>query len=153
MRSILDRHLLMTFELRVNYKAPSKEWIFLGAGWSGRDIRGPYISEPAAWLDIENWALSQKFPSKLILMFSMSHRAGVEAMVVRAAGVFGQSHVIVGKHKQASMTISPCFRDPMLNSVQIILQPTFGPNNVIPVSASTIDLVALDELRLSRECV
>ena len=143
----------MTFELHISYKAPSKEWIFLGAGWSGRDIRGPYISEPAAWLDIENWALSQKFPSKLILVFSMSHRAEVDAMVVRAVGAFGQSHVIVGKHKQASMTISPCFRDPVLNSAKIILQPTFGPNNVIPVSGGTIDLVALDELQLLRECV
>ena len=143
----------MTFELHISYKAPSKEWIFLGAGWSGRDIRGLYISEPAAWLDIENWALSQKFPSKLILVFSMSHRAEVDAMVVRAVGAFGQSHVIVGKHKQASMTISPCFRDPVLNFARIILQPTFGPSNSISNALGTIDLIALDELHLSRECV
>lgn len=143
----------MTFELHVSYKAPSKELIFLGAGWSSRDVRGPYISEPVAWLDVENWALSQKFPSKLILVFSMSDRAEVDAMVIRAVGAFGQSHAIVGKHRQASMTISPCFRDPVLNFSRIILQPTFGPNNVISVSARTIDLVALDELQLLRECV
>jgi hypothetical protein len=143
----------MTFEVRISYKAPSKEWIFLGAGWSSRDVRGPYISETVAWLDIDNWALSQKFPSKLILVFSMSNRAEVDAMVIRAAGAFGQSHVIVGKHKQASMTISPCFRDPVLNFARIMLQPTFGPSNIISNSLGTMDLVALDELQLSRECV
>lgn len=144
----------MTFELRVSYKFPSKEWIFLGAGWGGvRDVRGAYISEPTAWLHIENWALSQKFPSKLILVFSMSHRAEVDAMVVRAIGSFGQSHVIIGKHQQASMTISPCLRDPVLNFARILLQPTFGPSNAISISGGTIDLVALDELKLLRECV
>ena len=143
----------MTFELHVSYKAPSKEWIFLGAGWGARDVRGAYISEPVAWLHIENWALSQKVPSNLILVFSMSSRAEVDAMVIRAAGEFAQSHVIVGKHKQVSMTISPCFRDPNLNFARILLQPTFGPSNVISMSGRTIDLVALDELHLSRECV
>jgi hypothetical protein len=144
----------MTFELPVSYKAPSTEWIFLGAGWgAARDVRGAYISEPAAWLHIENWALSQKSPSKLILVFSMSHRAEVDAIVVRAIGAFGQSHVIVGKYQQASMTISPCFRDPVLNFARILLQPTFGPSNVISISGGTIDLVALDELQLLREGV
>jgi hypothetical protein len=143
----------MTFELHVSYKVPSKEWIFLGAGWGIRDIRGPYISQPAAYLHIENWALSQIFPSKLILMFSMSHRAAVDAMVVRAVGAFGQSHVILGKHRQASMTISPCVRDPVLNFASILLHPTFGPGNDISISGDTIDLVALDELQLLRESV
>jgi hypothetical protein len=32
----------MTFELHVSYKAPSKEWIFLGAGW-GLEISGGHI--------------------------------------------------------------------------------------------------------------
>jgi hypothetical protein len=35
----------------------------------------------------------------------------------------------------------------------VLLQPTFGPSNVISTSGGTIDLVALDELQLSRECV
>jgi hypothetical protein len=128
--------------------------MFLGAGWGRvRDVRGAYISEPTAYLHIENWALSQQFPSKLILVFSMSHRAEVDAMVVRAFGVFGQRQVIVGKHKQASMTISPCLRDSILNFERIMLQPTFGPSNVISITGGTIDLIALDELQLLRQCV
>jgi hypothetical protein len=74
-------------------------------------------------------------------------------MVIRAIGAFGQSQIILEKRKPASMTISPCFRDPNRNFAQILLQPTFGPSNIIRTSMGTVDLVALDELHLSRECV
>jgi hypothetical protein len=62
-----------TFELRVSYNAPSKERIFLGVGWGSADVRGAYLSAPAADLQIENWALSERFPSELCLGFSMSN--------------------------------------------------------------------------------
>ena len=144
----------MSFELHVSYQPPSKEWMFLGPGWGGvRDVRGAYISDHTAWLHIENWALSQNVPSRLILLFSMSGRAEVDAMVIRANGAFGQTQVILGKHKQASMTISACFRDQDRNFASILLQPTFGSSNIIPTSMGTVDLVALDELHLSREWV
>jgi hypothetical protein len=141
-----------TFELRVSYKVPSKEEIFLGAGWGGaRDVRGAYISCPIAYLDIENWALSQTFPSKLILVFSMSLRADVDAMVIRAFGAFGKAQTIVSKNTDASMSILRLFRNPVINYARILLQPSFGPSDTIGASGGTIDLVALDELRLSRE--
>src|SRR5262249_48807532 len=141
----------MTFRLRISYKAPSKESMFLGAGWEPpRDVRGVYISGAAAYLHIENWALSQKFPSKLSLGFSMSHRSEVDAMVVVAAGVFGRCQAIVGKHKDASLVIWPLFRDPVRNFVMVLLKPTFGPTASIPMSPGTSDLIALDELQVSR---
>ena len=88
----------MTFELRVVYTAPSKETVFLGAGWEpARDVRGAFISEPVGELLIERRALSGSHASQLALTFSMATRAAVDAMVVRASGMFGSSHVIVQK--------------------------------------------------------
>jgi hypothetical protein len=139
-----------TFELRVSYKAPSKERIFLGAGWGPADIHGAYLSSAAADLQIENWALSQRIPSELCLVFSMSNRASVEGMMVRARGRFGQTQVMVGKNKLTLMRISPIFRDPLLNFAYIFLEPTFGFHTTDQFSFDTVDLVALDELQLSR---
>jgi hypothetical protein len=141
-----------TFELRVSYEAPSREGIFLGAGWGPADIRGPYLSAPAADLQIENWALSQRYPSELRLLFSMSNRAAVEGMIVRATGAFGQAQVMVAKTKPNSMKISPIFRDPVLNYAYILLEPTFGSHTTGRLFFDTVDLIALDELELSR-CV
>ena len=140
----------LTLELRVSYKAPSRERIFLGAGWGPADIRGAYLSAAAADLQIENWALSQRIPSDLCLVFSMSNRAAVEGMIVCASGAFGQTQVIVGKAKPTLMKISPIFRDPLLNFAYIFLEATFGHHTTHRFSFDTVDLIALDELQLSR---
>jgi hypothetical protein len=141
----------MTFELRVVYTAPSKETVFLGAGWEpARDVRGAFISGPVGELLIERWALSGSHASQLALTFSMATRAAVDAMVVRASGMFGSSHMIVQKSLQTRMVISPLFADPTRALVRITLQPSFGPSNTIGESPETMDLVALDALEISR---
>jgi hypothetical protein len=141
----------MTFELRVDYKAPSREQLFLGAGWEpARDVRGAFISGPAGELLIGNGALSRNYASQLTLAFSMATRAAVDAMMVRASGTFGSSHVIVQKSQQARLVISPLFADPNRSYVRIMLEPAFGPSGTIPESPGTMDLIALDELEIER---
>jgi len=55
-----------TFVLKTDYRAPSREQLFLGTGWEPtRDVRGAFISAPKAELLIENWALSRNFASEL----------------------------------------------------------------------------------------
>jgi hypothetical protein len=71
-------------------------------------------------------------------------------MVVRATGAFGQAQVMVGKTKPTLMKISPIFRDPLLNFAYILLQPAFGPHTTDRFFLDTVDLIALDELQLSR---
>jgi hypothetical protein len=141
----------MTLKLKVDYKAPSREQLFLGAGWEpARDVRGAFISGPAGELLIGNWALSVYYASQLTLAFSMTNRAAVDAMMVRASGAFGSSHVIVQKSLQARLVISPLFADPSRSYVRIILEPAFGPSGTIPESPATMDLIALDELEMER---
>jgi hypothetical protein len=107
----------MTLKLKVDYKSPSREQLFLGAGWEPtRDVRGAFISGPAGELLIGNWALSPYYASQLTLAFSMTNRAAVDAMMVRASGAFGSSHVIVQKSLQARLVLSPLFADPSLCS-------------------------------------
>jgi hypothetical protein len=142
----------MTFELKVDYKAPSREQSFLGAGWEpARDVRGVFISGPAGELLIGNWALSRDYASQLTLAFSMSSRAAIDAMMVRASGTFGSSHVLVQKSQQARLGISPLFADPNRSYVRIMLEPAFGPSGTIPTSPATMDLIALDELEIERD--
>lgn len=141
----------MTFELRVNYRAPSKESLFLGTGWElARDAHGAYISEPAAEILIGNWALSRECPSTLKLILSMSRRSNVEGMLVRVSGSFGLAQIFVQKSKQSSILAFPIFQDLVGNASAILLQPTFGPNKTIEATVGSMDLIALDELQLTR---
>ena len=141
----------MSFVLRVNYKAPSKEQLFLGCGWEpARDVRGAYISDPTAELRIENWALSGSIPSELTLTFSMSNRSAVDAMVVYGRGKFGSTHIIVRKGEPSRMRISSLFRCATGNQVRIALEPSFRATGAIADGPGTIDLIALDEFELKR---
>jgi hypothetical protein len=142
----------MTFELRVNYRVPSKESLFLGAGWElARDAHGAYISEPAAEILIGNWALSRDYPSTLKLVLSMSRRANVDGMLVRASGLFGLAQTFVQKSRQSSILAFPLFSESFRNASAILLRPTFGPEKYIEGTPGTMDLVALDELHLTRQ--
>jgi hypothetical protein len=142
----------MTFELRIDYKAPSKEHVFLGNGWEpARDVRGAFISGPAAELIIDDWVLSRNFASQLTLTFSMATRSAVDAMVVRASGIFGSSRVIVQKSRQSQMIIPGLYANPRRTYVRILLRPAFGPSETISDFFETIDLVALDELEIGRD--
>src|SRR4051794_36436342 len=129
----------MTFEIRVDYRAPSKEWLFLGAGWEpARDVRGVYITDPAAELVLDNRILSRERPSLLRLTFSMAERADVDAIMVRASGIFGSKQTIIQKVKQTAMEIHPLFSNVFGHPLVIILQPAFGPNKELPVSPGTL---------------
>lgn len=65
--SVADLYrVTMVLDIRVVYKPPSKEWLFLGFGWGAvRDLRGPYLTTPLAEIVIGNWALSQTVASTL----------------------------------------------------------------------------------------
>jgi hypothetical protein len=141
----------MTFTLKIVYQAPSKEQLFLAAGWEpARDVRGAFISGVFGELLIGNWALSREAASQLVLTFSMASRAAVDAMTVRAIGPFGARTTLVKKPQQTRMIIFPLFADPARSPTRILLQPSFGPSETIPESPATIDLIALDELEITR---
>jgi hypothetical protein len=140
----------MTFELRVVYTAPSKETVFLGAGWEpARDVRGAFISGPVGELLIERWALCGSHAFQLALTFSMATRAS------RRNGGACQRYVRIEPCDRAKITTNsdghlPAFCRSDRALVRITLQPSFGPSNTIGESPETMDLVALDALEISR---
>jgi hypothetical protein len=140
----------MVLDINVDYKAPSWERLFLGNGWGGRDIRGPYISATTAEIVIDNWALSPKTAATVKLTLSVSNRCEVDALFVRAIGVFGSIQSLVKRNEEATLTISNVFADSIKRKAVILLRPTFGVNDIIAATPGTIDIVALNELRLTR---
>jgi hypothetical protein len=140
----------MPLDINVDYKAPSWERLFLGTGWGGRDIRGPYISGTTAEIVIDNWALSAKTPATVKLTLSVSNRCEVDALFVRATGAFGSVQRLVKRNEEAILTITKIFAEPSRRYVVILLEPTFGVNNIIAATPGTIDIVALNEFRLTR---
>jgi len=140
----------MGLDIHVVYKLPGWERLFLGTGWGGRDIRGPYINGTAAEIVIDNWALSPKAASQVKLTLSVSNRCEVDALFVRATGPFGSVQSLVQKNEEATLTLSDIFADPTRNSVLIVLETTFGANDKIATTPGTIEIVALNELRLTR---
>jgi hypothetical protein len=139
----------MPLDINVDYKAPSWERLFLGTGWGGRDVRGPYISGTTAEIVIDNWALSAKTPATVKLTLSVSNRCEVDALFVRATGAFGSVQRLVKRNEEAILTITKIFAEPSRSYV-ILLEPTFGVNNIIAATPGTIDIVALNEFRLTR---
>ena len=92
----------LVFDVQVVYKAPSKEELFLGFGWGSRDVRGPYLSAEAAEIIIPNWALSSEIASTVKLSLSVSNRCKVDALIVRATGVFGSAQKLVKEKRRCS---------------------------------------------------
>ena len=140
----------MVLDINVDYKAPSWERLFLGKGWGVRDIRRPYITDTTAQIVIDNWALSPKTAATVKLTLAVSNRCEVDALFVRAIGVFGSAQNLVKRNDEATLTISNVFADPIRKHAVILLEPTFGVNGIIAATPGTIDIVALNELRLTR---
>jgi hypothetical protein len=138
----------MGFELKVSYKAPSEERVFLGDGWGVRDIRGPYICKNKAEIVIGNWALSHSIPSEVVLSLSMTNRAAVDALMIRVTGPFGFTHAVLSKREQKLIILPEVLSDSTRGSIVLVLEPGFG--NDFALSPGTVDIVALDELQINR---
>jgi hypothetical protein len=140
----------MVLNIHVIYKAPSRELLFLGTGWGVRDVRGPYLSEMGAEIIIGNWALSQRIPSRVELTLSVSNRCEVDALFVRATGLSGSAQTLVKKNEEAILILTGILADRLRDHAAIVLQSTFGVNDRIAATPGSIDIVAINELRLIR---
>ena len=138
------------FCIHVIYKAPSQEQLFLGYGWSARDVRGASLAEKIAELIIDNWALSPTSASTIKLTLSVSNRCEVDAMFVRATGAFGSAQTLVKRNDEAALTLRNIFADPVCDHTVVVLEPTFGPGSGIARSAGSLDIVAINALELCR---
>lgn len=140
----------MVFDIHIIYKAPSNENLFLGAGWGVRDVRGPYLFARSAEIVIDNWALSAKVPSTLKLTLSVSNRCEVDALFVRATGAFGSAQLLVRRNDEAVFTLTDIFAHSLRSHSVIVIEPTFSPGGRIMETAGSSDIVAIDELQLTR---
>jgi hypothetical protein len=80
----------------------------------------------------------------------VSNLCEVDALVVRATGAFGSAQKLVKRNEETTLTLRDVFADPTLNHTVIILEPSFHPGNGVVETAGTVDIVAIDELRLTR---
>jgi hypothetical protein len=140
----------MVLKIHVIYKAPSWERLFLGAGWGGRDIRGPYLSGAEAEIVIGNWALSPKIPTTVKLTLSVSNRCEVDALFIRASSAFGSAQILLKRNEETILTLPNILADSVHNNTMIILKPTFGADDRIAATPGSIDIVALNELQIIR---
>jgi len=143
----------MVFNIHVVYKTPSEERLFLGNGWgSVRDVVGPYLSAAAADIVIDNWALSQKVPSTMNLTLSLSNRCEVDKVFVsvRANSVFGSAQKLLKRGERTILTLSGIYADQDRDYTVLVLQSTFGTHSKIAESPGTCDIVAINELQLTR---
>jgi hypothetical protein len=140
----------MALTLHINYRSPSRERLFLGDGWGPRDVSGPYLSAAFAEIIIDNCVLLERAPATLKLILSLSNRSQVDALFVRANGVFGSVQRIIMRNEQTILTIDGILADANKRDTKIVLRPTFGPSSTIAESPHTVDIVRIDELQLIR---
>jgi hypothetical protein len=56
----------------------------------------------------------------------------------------------VQRNEEATLTLSDIFADTTRNYALIVLETTFGTNDKIAATLGTVEIVALNELRLTR---
>ena len=138
----------MQFELKIDYRSPSQETLFLGSGWGIRDVRGSYLNADEGRICISPWALSPSKPSVISLQFGMSNRALLQAVSIQATGDFGVKSCFLERNKEAELIIEDIVG---MNSVPMFIciihprVPKFSDSR-----AGLIDFISIDGLMLSR---
>lgn len=140
----------MTLEIHVIYKAPSRERLFLGNGWGIRDVRGPYLSLINAEIVIGNWALSPKVPSTIDLTLSLSSRCEVDALFVEITSVSESRKIIIERNDSTNVSMPNIFANMSDDNAVIIVKQLFQLPDGAAALGDTGDIVAIDELRLTR---
>ena len=132
----------------LNYRAPSRERMFLSDGWGIRDVQGAYMTRRTATLRVPAFLMLANNVHNFNMRFSVSNRSLLEAVYVKvtcegiAAGTFIQ------KNSSAFVQIScPLLQD---NHDTLILIENSVPATQSGYSAGLIDIVALDEISISR---
>ena len=140
----------MGFFLAINYRAPSREMLFLSSGWGGvRDVRGPYLIESPGVIAIAPWALACVEASELRLVFGLSNRSPVDAVTFRVSGLFGSSTHIIQKNADVDVHISNILAVPESDEYRLSVDLTFGlSKDVDPLIC--LDLLSLDHLSINR---
>jgi len=138
----------MRFELRIDYRSPSQEKLFLGIGWGIRDVRGPYLNANEGRICISPWALSPVMPSVISLQFGMSNRAILQAVSLQAAGDFWVRSCFLERNKSAELLIEGIVGHEQRAYVICIIHPRVPKFS--DSRAGLIDFIAIDGLKLSR---
>ncbi len=138
----------MQFELKIDYRSPSQERLFLGSGWGIRDVRGPYLNANEGRICISPWALSPVKPSVISLQFGMSNCALLQAVSVQATGAFGVKSCFLERNKAAELLIEGVVGHEQRAYVIYILHPRVSEFS--DSCGGLTDFIAIDGLKLSR---
>lgn len=133
------------FSLSVDYRAPSKEIVFLAEGWGIRDVRGPYITRDKAFLRISEEFLSATVPSTLRLSLELSNRCSTEGLVVRFEGIFGNRGLLLARNKSADIIF-----ENVLAKFGCYELAIYVPQCLASEAMFLQDVVALNSLSLQR---
>ena len=134
--------------MRVDYKSPSRERLFLESGWGLRDVRGVYLNANEGRICISPCALSPVKRSVVTLKFGMSKRAVPNAVSIQANGDFGVKSCFLERNKEAQLMIENIVghgQHPYVIRVIHPSLPLFGY-----LHGGFEDILTLDELKLSR---
>lgn len=136
------------FSLRINYRAPSTETIFLKNGFGGvRDVRGPYITETEAELEFPNEVFSQYNPSLLSISFELSNRAPLDAIILSFHGDLPrQDNLIVRRNSECTVHF-PNIMKPPDGCTTLFIVP---PNSNRRESSELLDILSINEISIER---
>jgi hypothetical protein len=138
----------MQFELRIDYRSPSQERLFLGSGWGLRDVRGVYLNASEGRICISPWALSPVKPSVISLQFGMSNRAILQAVSLQAAGDFGVKSCFLERNKASKLLVEDVVGHEQREYIIRIMHPRVPRSG--DSRAGLIDFISVDGLELSR---
>jgi hypothetical protein len=138
---------MATCYLTVDYRAPSRERMFLDGSWGARDVRGPYLMNPVGYLHKFDELLSMRYPSNILLTLTLSNRCPAPSVLVEVSTELSTVSQRIEKNKSSDFAFDSIYLDqkqPLKFSVHI---PEIG-RSCIPREFT--DVLAIDELTLER---
>jgi hypothetical protein len=140
----------MAFLLEIEYASGSAERLFLARGWGGvRDVRGPYVANSPAMIELAPWALSLTNVSQADLVFGLSNRSPVDALMFKVSGLFGDVSCMIKRNMTTAVTI-PDIILPETGVHYSIAVVVDVPVSFTGVGIKFFDILSIDRLRISR---
>lgn len=140
-----NRTLRSTFALEVDYRASSREDLFLASGWGIRDVGGPYIMSSSAMIIIPNWGLSNQHASIISLMLALSNRSPVDALLISVMSSRNSTNYFISKNDAIIAKFNNVILNDREDHFDILIKVGIDPHR-----SEFCDLVRIDKLRIDR---
>ena len=142
-----ENEYFIMFYLKVNYRPPSKERIFLDDNWVHRDVRGPYLGGLLGRICIDGSILASKFPSTISLVLSVSNRCPITSILIKVVTPREKVVKHIAKNGSSEFVFTSIYSG---LEERLVLAVEIPQTESVIDQKQFLDILAIDELTIER---